>query len=164
MPRGSKPQAQRRLSRNPYIHSDKNWPCMAGRGRRGPGPNRSPHTWHLVQVGQGLSPGSSAALLLCLLLGGHFQGSAAQGHRVHHLLQFASKPLPSSLLIFLQSHQNLQGWGKGWDRVRVRVSYPQHVLEALREAAGPPHMTLVCLTLPVPSCANSSDPEYYYST
>lgn len=145
---------------------------MAGRGRRGPGPNCSPHTWHSVQVGQGLSPGSSGALLLCLLLGGHFQGSAAQGHRVHHLLQFAPKPLPSSLLIFFQSHQNLQGWGEGWDRVRVRASYPQTWAGSSRESCwattydiGVPWGILGAvrqdLTLPVPSCENSSEPGYY---
>lgn len=58
-------------------------------------------------------------------------GSAAQGHRVHHLLQLAAEPLPPGLLVLLQGRQDLRR------RVEVLVAWPGRcslvVLESLEE-------------------------------
>lgn len=108
--------------RNHLTHTSKNQdPRQAG------GPGRAGRTLACMpalstrapSTGWGkLPPGLSQ---LWLMIGGHHcrpscsslarqwrpGGSAAQGHCVHHLLQLAPEPLPSSLLILLQSCQDL---------------------------------------------------------
>lgn len=102
-----------------HIHNGRN-EGSPGReeGRpRGPRPHTQPEGHSaLHMVGKGcllrspLLPSCSAS---CWAVSTRV--SAAQGHRVHHLLQLAPQPLPPGLLVFLQSHQDLQGrgWGLG---------------------------------------------------
>lgn len=146
LPHGSKPQAQRRLSRNPYIHSDKNWPCMAGRGRRGPGPNHSPHTWTWYRWAKG-----------CLLgpLLPSCSASCWVGTSRAQLLRAIVSTTCSSLLrsrclracsSFSRATRICKGGVRGGIGSESGLATHRYGLEALREAAGPRHMTLVCLT------------------
>ena len=63
-------------------------------------------------------------------------GSAAQGHGVHHLLQLAPEPLPPCLLVLLQGRQDLRRWEGGIRPVRgLGVAHSGRVQSGLQAEA-----------------------------